>query len=86
MSGTDCPFVVFFGYDWEDVVGAWEVESFFSWEHSVLVDLSTGELDWSEEPFVNVVVVPWEVDEFISLELVHWLINVKNLVFGQQKC
>lgn len=73
FSGTVGPFIIFNCDNWKDVVGSWEIESGVSWEHSVFVDLSSRELDWSINPFIDVVMVPWEVDEFVSLQFIDWL-------------
>ena len=55
------------------------------WEHRVLVDLSAAELDRSVEPFIDVVMVPWEVDELVSLELIRWLARLEGLLRIQKK-
>jgi hypothetical protein len=73
LSGFLGPFAVFLGDNWENIPGSWEIESLAFWEHSVFVDLSSAEFDRSVKPFVDVVVIPWEIDEFVSSKFVNRL-------------
>lgn len=56
----------------------------FSEGHLVPPDESSGDFDGAVQPLINVVVVPWKVDEFISLKFVGGLLLARKFTIWRR--
>lgn len=76
LSGLGAEYIILFGDNRDDEVGSWVVKSNPLRVHSMLVNLPSANPNRSVNPLVDVIMVPREVNNLVSLKIVNWLLNI----------